>query len=74
MISGRRARMQLGLDLWERPAPAAALWELLDEERRRAAMTLLSALIAQAATSPMREPGGEAAPLRGGGAPGGRDG
>jgi hypothetical protein len=66
--------MQLGLDLWEGPAPAAALWELLDEERRRAAMTLLSALIAQAATGPAGEAGGEGAPLRGPGAPGGRDG
>ena len=39
--------MQLRLDLAESPAPAAALWELLGEEQRRAAMTLLAALIAQ---------------------------
>jgi hypothetical protein len=38
----------LRLDLAESPAPAAALWELLGEEQRRAAMTLLAALIAQA--------------------------
>jgi len=66
--------MQLGLDLWEGPAPAAALWELLDEERRRAAMTLLSALIAQAATDPAGEASGERAPLRDRGARGARDG
>jgi hypothetical protein len=39
--------MQLRLDLAESPAPAAALWELLGEEQRRAAMVLLAALIAQ---------------------------
>jgi hypothetical protein len=66
--------MQLGLDLWEGAAPAAALWELLEEERRRAAMTLLSALIAQAATGAAREASGEAAPLRDRGVPGARDG
>jgi hypothetical protein len=65
--------MQLGLDLWEGPAPAAALWELLDEERRRSAMTLLSALIAQAVTGQAGAAGDETAPLRGAGAPGGRD-
>ena len=39
--------MQLRLDLAESPAPAAALWELLGEEQRRAATVLLAALIAQ---------------------------
>ena len=39
--------MQLLLDLAETPAPAAALWELLGEEQRETAMTLLAALIAQ---------------------------
>jgi len=39
--------VQLRLNLAESPAPAAALWELLGEEQRRAAMTLLAALIAQ---------------------------
>jgi hypothetical protein len=43
----KRARVQLRLDLAESPAPAAALWELLGEEQRRAAMALLAALIAQ---------------------------
>ena len=50
MIRSQRAerpRVQLRLDLAESPAPAAALWELLGEEQRRAAMTLLAALIAQ---------------------------
>jgi hypothetical protein len=65
--------MQLGLDLWEGPAPAAALWELLNEERRRAAMTLLAALIAEAAVG-SEEASGEGAPVRAGGVPGGRDG
>jgi hypothetical protein len=40
--------MQLRLDLGESPAPAAALWELLGEEQRQAALAQLVALIAQA--------------------------
>ncbi len=39
--------MQLRLDLAESPAPAAALWELVGEEHRQSATTLLAALIAQ---------------------------
>ncbi len=39
---------QLGLDLAECPAPAVALWELLGELDREAAMALLAALIARA--------------------------
>ncbi len=39
--------MQLRLDLAEGPVPMVALWELLEEERRRAAMALLAELIAQ---------------------------
>ena len=39
--------MQLRLELAESPAPAVALWELVGEEQRQAAMTLLAALIAQ---------------------------
>ncbi|MGH2888442.1 MAG: hypothetical protein ACRDL8_06350 [Solirubrobacteraceae bacterium] len=39
--------MQLRLDLAAGPAPLVALWELLEDERRRAAMTLLAELIAQ---------------------------
>jgi len=42
-----RQRLQLRLDLGESPAPAAALWELLDEEQRRAALAQLAALIAR---------------------------
>lgn len=43
----RRPNLQLHLDLAESPAPAAALWELLGEEQRQAAMALLAALMAQ---------------------------
>lgn len=39
--------MQLRLELAESPAPAVALWELVGEEQRQAAMVLLAALIAQ---------------------------
>ena len=46
--AARRPRLQLRLDLGESPAPAAALWELLDEGRREAAMALLAAVIARA--------------------------
>ena len=50
MICGERAArrlvVQLHLDLTETPAPAAALWELVGEQQRRAAMALLAALIA----------------------------
>jgi hypothetical protein len=58
MIGARGQSVQLRLDLAESPAPAAALWELLGEEQRRAAMVLLAALIAQAVAGE-REPGGE---------------
>jgi hypothetical protein len=43
----RRRSVQLRLELAESPAPAVALWELVGEEQRQAAMTLLAALIAQ---------------------------
>jgi hypothetical protein len=39
--------MQLRLDLAESPAPAVALWELVGEQQRRAAMSFLALLIAQ---------------------------
>jgi hypothetical protein len=39
--------VQLRLELAESPAPAAALWELVGEPQRQAAMALLAALIAQ---------------------------
>lgn len=47
MIHPKRASVQLLLDLAESPAPAAALWELVGEEERQAAMALLAVLIAQ---------------------------
>jgi hypothetical protein len=47
MIRGRGAIVQLRLELAESPAPAVALWELVGEQQRQAAMTLLAALIAQ---------------------------
>jgi hypothetical protein len=45
--AARRQRLQLRLDLGESPAPAAALWELVGEEQRRAALAQLAALIAR---------------------------
>ena len=39
--------MQLRLELAESPAPAAALWELVGEQQRQSAMSLLAAMIAQ---------------------------
>jgi hypothetical protein len=61
MIRRGRAKgsgVQLRLDLAESPAPAAALWELLGEAERCAALTLLAALIAQAVAGE-EEAGGE---------------
>ncbi|MGZ6564757.1 MAG: hypothetical protein ACXVH1_35350 [Solirubrobacteraceae bacterium] len=49
--------MQLRLELAETPAPAVALWELVGEEQRRAAMTLLAALIAQTVAGEQNEDG-----------------
>jgi hypothetical protein len=39
--------VQLRLELAESPAPAVALWELVGDEQRQAALVLLAALIAQ---------------------------
>ncbi len=64
--------MQLRLELAESPAPAVALWELVGEDQRQAAMTLLAALIAQ--TVAPEAVGDDRASLRGRGAGGGRDG
>jgi hypothetical protein len=47
MIGVRGSIVQLRLDLADSPAPVVALWELLEEERRRAAMALLAEMIAQ---------------------------
>jgi hypothetical protein len=45
----------VALDLAECPASAAALWELLGEQERRAAMALLAALIARLVISEAAE-------------------
>jgi hypothetical protein len=58
MIAVRGAIVQLRLDLADCPAPVVALWELLEQERRRAAMALLAELIAQTITGGREEPGG----------------
>lgn len=63
--------MQLRLEMAESPAPAAALWELVGEEQRQAAMSLLAALIAQTLAS--EELSDDRASLGGTGAPGERD-
>jgi hypothetical protein len=47
MIAIRGSIVQLRLELAESPAPAVALWELVGEEQRQTAMTLLAALIAR---------------------------
>jgi hypothetical protein len=47
MIAARRRAVQLRLELAKSPAPAVALWELVGEEHRQTAMTLLAALIAR---------------------------
>jgi hypothetical protein len=47
MIAIRGPIVQLRLELAESPAPAAAVWELVGEGERQAAMALLAALIAQ---------------------------
>ena len=49
--------MQLRLELAESPAPAVALWELVGEEQRQTAMTLLAALIAQTVVGEQNEDG-----------------
>jgi hypothetical protein len=59
MIGARGAIVQLRLDLAEGPAPVVALWELLEEERRRMAMALLAELIAQTTTAACEETGGD---------------
>jgi hypothetical protein len=63
--------VQLRLELAESPAPAVALWELVGEEQRQAAMVLLAALIAQ--TVAPEAVGDDRASLGGAGAAGGRD-
>jgi hypothetical protein len=59
MIGARGAIVQLRLDLADNPVPVVALWELLEEERRRTAMALLAELIAQTAAAAREETGGD---------------
>ena len=63
--------MQLRLELAGSPAPAAALWELVGEQQRHTAMTLLAALIAQ--TVAPEAVGDDRASLGSAGTAGGRD-
>lgn len=63
--------MQLRLELAGSPAPAVALWELVGEQQRQRAMTLLAALIAQ--TIAPEAVGDDRASLGDEGATGGRD-
>jgi hypothetical protein len=70
MISARGPIVQLRLELAESPAPAAALWELVGEQQREAAMALLAAMIAQ--TVAPEAVGDDRASLRGTGTAGGR--
>jgi hypothetical protein len=61
---------QLRLELADSPAPAVALWELVGEQQRQAAMALLAALIAQSVGG--EAAGDDRASLGGAGARGGR--
>jgi hypothetical protein len=71
MIVARGSMVQLRLDLAESPAPAVALWELVGEEQRQAAMALLATLIAQTVAG--EAVGDDRASLGGARARGGRD-
>ena len=53
----RRSEVQLRLELAESPAPAVALWELVGEQQRETAMTLLAALIARSVAGEQVEDG-----------------
>jgi hypothetical protein len=65
MIPARRSIVQLRLELAESPAPAVALWELVGEQQRHTAMSLLATLIAQ--TLAPEAVGDERVSLRGAG-------
>jgi hypothetical protein len=71
MITRRGSNVQLRLELAGSPAPAVALWELVGEQQRQSAMTLLAALIAQ--TIAGEEAGDELASIADRGAAGERD-
>ena len=49
--------MQLRLELAESLAPAVALWELVGEQQRQAAMVLLAELIARSVAGEQSEDG-----------------
>ena len=55
MIVGQGPIVQLRLQLAQCPAPAVALWELIGEQERQAAMALLAVLIAQSVAGPHEE-------------------
>jgi hypothetical protein len=57
MIRRRGEMVQLRLELAESPAPAVALWELVGEQQREAAMVLVAALIARAVAGDQDENG-----------------
>jgi hypothetical protein len=71
MIAIRGRIVQLRLELAESPAPAVALWELVGEQQRQGAMSLLAALIAR--TVAPGAVGDDRASLGGPGVAGGRD-
>jgi hypothetical protein len=71
MIGFRGPIVQLRLELAESPAPAVALWELVGEQQREAAMALLAALIAQTVAPEVASD--DRASLTDAGSPGGRD-
>ena len=60
--------MQLRLELTESQAPAAALWELVGEQQRQTAMSLLAAMIAQTIV-PEEAAGDDRVPGTGAGTP-----
>ena len=62
--------MQLRLELAESPVSAVALWELVGEEQRQTAMSVLAALIAQTVVP---EAAGDERVSLGGAGPVGRD-
>jgi hypothetical protein len=71
MMRRRGPIVQLRLELAESPASAVALWELVGEQQRQTAMTLLAAMIAQAVAP--EAVGDDGASLGGAGVLGGRD-
>jgi hypothetical protein len=71
MIRRRGSIVQLRLEMAESPAPAVALWELVGQDQRQAAITLLAAMIARSVAPEVV--GDEVATLGGPLATGGRD-